>query len=398
MKPRHGKNVYLAAPVRTPIGKFGGALSALKAADLGTIAAVETIELAGIDAEQVDEVIIGCARQAGIGPNVARQISHKSGCPDTVPAFTISQACGSGLKSIISAYQAIALGDAEIVLAGGTESLSNTPYLIMNGRWGYRLGHDQLVDSMYQDGYLCPLCNEIMGETAENLAEKYDVPRKESDEYALMSQQRYAAAQKSNRFVDEITAVEIADKRGKVSVVNTDEHPRPETTLETLAKLKPVFKENGTVHAGNASGITDGAATVLVVSEEGKQDLGSQPFARVLDYTVVGVDPALMGIGPVPAVQKLLRRNRLHLDDIELIELNEAFAVQVLACQRELGFDMEKVNVNGGAIALGHPTGCTGTRITVTLLHEMARRDATLGISTLCVSGGMGVALLVERV
>lgn len=390
--------IYIAAPVRTPIGKFGGALSALTAPELGTISARETLHRAGLEANAVDEVIIGIARQAGVGPNPARQIAYAAGCPETVPAFSINQACGSGLKSIISAYQAIALGDAGVVLAGGAESLSNAPYLLMRGRWGYRIGHDKVVDSMYQDGYLCPLCDEMMGKTAENLAEKYNIPRKESDEYALRSQRLCEDAQEQKRFADEIVSIEAPVKKGVVKVVDRDEHPRPQSTLEGLSKLPPVFKKDGTVHAGNASGITDGAATVLVFSEEKKEELNLHPLARIVDYAVAGVDPALMGIGPVPAVQQILERNKLKLDDIGLIELNEAFAVQVLACDRELKFDMEKLNVNGGAIALGHPTGCTGTRITVTLLHEMVKRDVTLGLATLCVSGGMGVALLVERV
>ncbi len=391
------RQIYLAAPVRTPIGKFGGALSSLSAPDLGTVAVKECIKRAGISANQIDEVIFGHARQAGGGPNPARQIAYKSGCPETVPAYTINKACGSGMKAIVNAYQAIALGDADIILAGGTESMSNTPYLLPNARWGYRLGHAEVVDGMYRDGFLCPLCGEVMGETAENLADKYKLSRQESDEYALMSQQRCAAAQAQNRFADEIIPIEIESK-GKKTLIDFDEHPKPETTLEGLAKLKPVFRENGTVTAGNASGITDGAAAVLVVSGDRVADLQSKSVAKIIDYTVAGVDPALMGIGPVPAIRKLLERNRLSLQDIDLIELNEAFAVQVLACHRELNFDMEKLNVNGGAIALGHPIGCTGARITVTLLHEMVKRDVTLGLATLCVSGGMGMTLLLERV
>lgn len=395
--PRHDKNVYLCAPVRTPIGKFGGQLSSLTASELAGFAVQETIRRAGIDANQIDEVIFGNGRQAGVGPNPARQIARRSGCPVTVPAYTVNKACASGMKTITNAYQTIVLDEAEIILAGGTESMSNTPYLLPRARWGYRLGHAEVVDGMYRDGFLCPLCGEVMGETAENLADKYQISRKEADEYALMSQQRYAAAHQKGRFDHEIVPVELESKKGTV-LIKEDEHPRPETTLGGLAKLKPVFKENGAVHAGNASGITDGAASILVVSENKVKEFGLKPVARILDYTAAGVDPAIMGIGPVPAIRKLLERNRMALADIDLIELNEAFAVQVLACHRELHFDMDKLNVNGGAIALGHPIGCTGTRITVTLLHEMVRRDVNLGLATLCVSGGMGMTLLLERV
>lgn len=395
---KRDKNVFLCAPVRTPIGKFGGQLSSVTAPELGTFAVKECIKRAGVEPGQIDEVIFGHARQAGTGPNPARQIAYKSGCPETVPAYTVNKACASGMKAIVNAYQAIALGDADIILAGGTESMSNTPYFLPRARWGYRLGHAELVDGMYRDGFLCPLCEEMMGDTAENLAEKYEISREEVDEYALRSQQKAEAAQKKGRFKDEITAVEIPGRKGQVTLIESDEHPRPQTTLAGLAKLKPVFRENGTVHAGNASGITDGAAAVLVVSESKSSELNIKPMARIVDYTVAGVEPALMGIGPVPAIKKLLERNRLTLTDIDLIELNEAFAVQVLACHRELNFDMNKLNVNGGAIALGHPIGCTGARITVSLLHAMVKRDANLGLATLCVSGGMGITLLLERV
>lgn len=395
---RNQKEIVLAAPVRAPIGKFGGCLSSMSAPQLGMIAAKETMRRAGIETKLINEVIFGNARQAGVGPNPARQIAHGSGCPDAVPAYTINKACASGMKAIVSAYQAIALGDAAVVLAGGTESMSNTPYFLPRARWGYRLGHAELVDGMYRDGFLCPLCQEVMGSTAENLAEKYGITRKECDEFALMSQQRAKAAHSKNLFADEIVPVEISDKKGTKIQVDSDEHPRPGSTLEALGKLKPVFKENGVVHAGNASGITDGAASVLVLAKEKCAELGVKPVARILDYTVAGVDPSIMGIGPVPAIRNLLARNQLQLADIDLIELNEAFAVQVLACDRELHFDLEKVNINGGAIALGHPIGCTGCRIVVTLLHEMLRRDVNLGLATLCVSGGMGMTLLLQRV
>ena len=398
MEPRYGKNIYLVAPVRTPIGKFGGQLSGLSAPELGAVAAKACLERAGVPPDQVDEVIFGHGRQAGTGPNPARQIAYKSGCPETVPAYTVNKACASGMKAIVNAFQSIALGDADLILAGGTESMSNTPYLLPNARWGHKFGHTELVDGMYRDGFLCPLCGELMGATAENLAERYGLSRQEADEYALQSQTRAREAIEAGRFQDEIVPVEVPARKGETVLEASDEHPRPQTTLEGLAKLKPVFRENGTVHAGNASGITDGAAAVLVASENKVKELDLRPLARILDYSVAGVDPAFMGIGPVPSVRKLLERNRLELTDVDLVELNEAFAVQVLACHKELGFDFDRLNVNGGAIALGHPIGCTGTRIVVTLTHEMQKRKAKLGLATLCVSGGMGMSLLVEAV
>lgn len=399
-KPDSSKRpaVYLAAPVRTPIGKFGGSLASFTAADLGAAAAKETIRRSGVDPNNIEEAIFGNARPAGARPNPGRQVAYKAGLPVTTPAYTINKACASGMKSITNACQSILLGDGELILAGGTESMSNAPYLLMKARWGYRLGHDRLVDSMYQDGYMCPLCEQVMGETAENLADKYHITREEQDEFAAMSQQRCEAARKAGRFQDEIVPIEITDRKGKKTLIEEDEYPRDGVTAEGLRKLNPVFREDGTVHTGNASGIVDGAATVLVISEQKVRESSVEPVARIMDYTVSGVEPAYMGIGPVPAVRRLLERNNLTLEDINLIELNEAFAVQVLACDRELHFDMDRLNVNGGAIALGHPSGCTGTRIVVTLLHEMRRRNAKLGMATLCVSGGMGMAMLVENV
>ncbi len=391
-------SVYLAAPVRTPMGKFGGSLASLTAADLGAAAAKETILRSGVDPNYIEEAIFGNARPAGARPNPGRQIAYKAGIPVTTPAYTINKACASGMKSITNGYQSILLGDGDIILAGGTESMSNAPYLLMKARWGYQLGHDRLVDSMYQDGYICPLCEQIMGETAEKLADKYRITRDEQDEYAAMSQQRCEAARKVGKFQDEIIPIEITDRKGNKTLIKNDEYPRDGVTAENLRKLKPVFREDGTVHAGNASGIVDGAATVLVISEQKAREMNIEPTARIMDYTVSGVEPAYMGIGPVPAVRRLLERNDLTLEDINLIELNEAFAVQVLACDRELHFDMDRLNVNGGAIALGHPSGCTGTRIVVTLLNEMRRRNVKLGLATLCVSGGMGMAMLVEKV
>ena len=384
----------IAGPVRTPIGKFGGALASLTASDLGTVAARAALERAGVAPQAVDEVIFGNARQAGVRPNLARQVGYRAGVPVTTPAYTINKACGSSLKAVINAYGAIALGDAEVVLAGGAESMSNTHYLLMGARWGYRLGHSQVVDGMYRDGFLCPLCEQLMGETAENLVDRHRITREESDGYAAETQQRCERARKSGRFRDEIAPIEVPG--AKPTTLVEDEHPRDGVTAEGLAKLPPVFRPTGTVHAGNSSGITDGAAAMLVLSEERAKELGVVPLARIAAYASAGVDPAIMGICPVPAIQKLLAKTKLSLKDIDLIELNEAFASQVLACQRELSLDLERVNVNGGAIALGHPIGATGSRIVVTLLHEMKKRGARRGIATLCISGGLGLAVLFE--
>ncbi len=392
------KNIFLAGAVRTPIGKFGGGLTPLQAADLGAAAATAALERSGTPADAVDEAIFGNSRQAGVRPNVARQIAYRAGVPETTPAYTINKACGSSLKAIMNAYGAIALGDADVVLAGGTESMSNTPYLMLEARWGYRLGHSEIVDGMYRDGFLCPLCDQLMGDTAENLVDKYGISREESDRYASQSQRRSEAARKSGRFKDEIVSVEVPGQKGQMLTISEDEHPRDGVTPESLAKLPPVFRKDGTVHAGNSSGITDGAAALVVLSEEKANRLGVEPMARIVGYASAGVDPAIMGIGPVPAVKKLLDKTGLSLEDIDLIELNEAFASQVLACHKELDFDLERVNVNGGAISLGHPIGATGTRIVVTLLHEMKKRDARRGLATLCISGGLGLALLVEKV
>jgi acetyl-CoA C-acetyltransferase len=389
MRTRYDRPAYLCAPVRTPIGRFGGALLDKTAPELGAHAAQASLERAGLDPAEVDLTIMGCGRQAGVGPNIARQIGHRAGVPEAVPAYTINQACASSLVAILQAWQAIALGDADVVLAGGAESMSNTPYLLPRARWGYRLGHGELVDGMYRDGFLCPLCGDLMGATAETLAERYGIPRAEQDAYAVESQRRYEAARQAGRWLDEVAPFPDG--------LAADEHPRAGTTIEKLAKLPPVFREGGTVHAGNSSGITDGGAALIVASEEAVARLELQPFARCVDWANVGVDPAIMGIGPVPAVRTVLERQAIAIDAIDVVELNEAFAAQVLAVARDLALDLETVNPNGGAIALGHPIGATGARIVVTLLHEMARRGARLGIATLCVSGGLGTALLVER-
>lgn len=392
------KNVYLAASVRTPIGRFGGTLASWSATDLGVAAAKAGLERAGLRPDQIQQSIWGCARQAGGGPNVARQITYRAGVPETVPAFTVNQACGSGLQAIVLAAQQIMLGRADIVLAGGTESMSRVPYFAEGARWGMRMGNTELVDGMYRDGFNDPLSGLVMGETAENLAGQYEISRAEQDEYALRSQQRAQAAIESGRFDEEIVSLEIKGRKGETTNFARDEHARAGTTIQDLEKLAPVFSKAGTVTAGNSSGITDGAAALLVLSEAALERAGIEAQARILDYEVTGVAPEIMGIGPVPAIRCLLARQQLSLSDIDLIELNEAFAAQVIACDRELKFDPERLNVNGGAIALGHPIGCTGVRVTTTLLHEMKKRSVRLGLSTLCVSGGMGLALLVERV
>jgi acetyl-CoA C-acetyltransferase len=392
------QNVYLTGSVRTPIGRFGGSLAALTAADLGVAAAKEAMRRASIGAEEVQQSIWGCARQAGGGPNVARQITYRAGVPEQVPAFTVNQACGSGLQAIILAAQQIMLGRADVVLAGGAESMSRVPFFADGARWGMRMGNTELVDGMYRDGFNDPLSGLVMGETAENLARQYEITRAEQDEYALRSQQRAESAIGSGRFDDEKVGIEIVGRKGETKTFAEDEHSRKGTTLQDIAKLRPVFSKDGTVTAGNSSGITDGAAAVVVMSEEALKNSGAVAQARIVDYEVTGVAPEIMGIGPVPAIRALLTRQKLTLADIDLIELNEAFAAQVIACDRELGFDADRLNVNGGAIALGHPIGCTGVRITTTLLHEMNKRNAQRGIATLCVSGGMGIALLLERV
>ena len=415
--------VYLAGAVRTPIGRFGGSLQSLSAADLGVAVAKESLRRANVRSDQIDDSIWGCARQAGGGPNVARQITFRAGAPDRVPAFTVNQACGSGLRAIILAAEKIMLGRASIVLAGGTESMSRVPYFAEGARWGARMGHVDLVDGMYRDGFNDPLSGLVMGETAEKLASQYEISRDEQDEYALRSQQRAAAASAAGKFGDEVVPLDLnslslwerAGVRGaaKANVTphlnplpkgegaklfSTDEHVRADTTIESLRKLAPVFSKDGGVTAGNSSGITDGAAAVLLMRGSALEESNAEPLARIVDYEIVGVAPEIMGIGPVPATRAILERQKLALSDIDLIELNEAFAAQVIACDRELQFNPDRLNVNGGAIALGHPIGCTGVRITTTLLHEMEKRQAKRGLATLCISGGMGIALLLERV
>ena len=380
--------IVLAAPRRTPIGRFGGGLAGLGAAELGAHAANASIEAAGIDPALIEQAIVGHARQAGGGPNGARQVSLRAGMPIEAPAYTINQACLSGLQAILAAARAIHCGEASVVLAGGMEAMSRIPYYV-EARWGYRMGHRELVDAMYRDGYLDPICGKVMGETAETLADQYTISRDEQDAFAARSQQRAQAAWAEGRFDDEV------DPIGEVT---RDEHFREGVTAASLAKLKPVFKKDGSVTAANASGITDGGSALLVLAAERARELGVEPFARIVDWQVDGVAPEIMGIGPVPAVRKLLERCSLELGSIDLVELNEAFAAQVIAVDRELGFDADRLNVNGGAIALGHPSGCSGNRIVVTLLHELRRRGGRYGLATACVSGGLGGALLVEAV
>jgi len=387
--------VYILSAVRTPIGKFGGSMASLTAADMGVVAAKAAMERAGVRPEQVEESIFGNARQAGGGPNVARQISVRSGVPEEVPAYTVNKACASGMKSIALAYQAILLGDANCILAGGTESMSRLPYYL-EARWGFRLGHQELVDGMYRDGFFCPLAKMVMGETAELLAEQYKITREEQDEYALMSQMRAARAIAAGRFDAEIVPVTIESKKGATTFAR-DEHPFADASMEKLGKLAPVFSKTGTITAGNSSGITDGAAAVVVAGEHFVKQNNLKPLARIVAVTSAGVDPKTMGIGPVPALRKLEDKHNLRLHEFGLIELNEAFAAQVLACDRTLNMNRDRLNVNGGAIAVGHPIGCTGTRITVTLLHEMLKRNTKRGVATLCVSGGMGMALALEN-
>ena len=389
--------VYILSAVRTPIGKFGGSLASQTAADMGVVAAKAAMERANVRPEQIEETIFGNARQAGGGPNPARQISVRSGVPQEVPAFTVNKACASGMKSVALAYQAILLGDSSCILAGGTESMSRLPYYLDGARWGYRLGNQELVDGMYCDGFFCPLAKMVMGETAEVLAEQYKVTRDEQDEFALMSQTRAARAISAGRLDAEIVPVTIESKKGTVTFAR-DEHPFPDANMEKLAKLPPVFSKTGTISAGNSSGITDGAAAVVIASEHFVKQNNLKPLARIAAVSSAGVDPRTMGIGPVPAMQKLEDKHGLRLHEFGLIELNEAFAAQVLACDRVLNFNRDRLNVNGGAIALGHPIGCTGARITVTLLHEMMKRNTRKGVATLCVSGGMGMALALENV
>ena len=388
----------MLSAVRTPVGKYGGSFKDTSAVTLGTIAAGEAIKRAGITPDKVDEVIFGQARQAGNRPNPARQILFKTGIPIEKTGFTVNKACASGIKAITLGCHSLLMGENKIVLVGGIENMSQIPYFLDGARWGYRLGDGVLVDGMYRDGLFCPLADMIMGETAEILADKYQISRKEQDEFAYESQMKAKRAIEDGLFKEEIVPVKIPDKRGNDFEMTTDEHPRPETTLEKLAKLPSVFRKQGTVTAGNSSGLTDGAAALVLTTSEHARAMGLNPMAEIVAFSSAGVHPKEMGIGPVPATLKLLKLNKLSLDDIDLIEINEAFAAQVLAVERELDWDTKKRNIRGGAIALGHPIGCTGAKITVTLLHSLIAEDKEFGMSTLCVSGGQGMSLLLKRI
>lgn len=391
------KEVVIASAVRTPIGTFGGSFKNVSAVDLGTVAVKEAINRAGIKASDVDELIFGNVLQAGLGQNVARQVSIAAGIPVEVPSFTVNKVCGSGLKSVTLAAQAIMAGESDVIVAGGTENMSQAPYILKDARWGQRMGDGKLVDYMIADG-LWDIFNDChMGITAENVAERWNITREEQDEFALTSQLRAEKAIKSGRFKDEIVPIEVPQRKKPPIVVDTDEHPRFGSTIEGLAKLRPAFKKDGTVTAGNASGINDSAAALVIMSKEKAEELGIKPLATIVSYAAAGVDPAIMGTGPIPATRKALKKANLSIGDIELVEANEAFAAQSLAVVKELGLDTEKTNVNGGAIALGHPIGASGARILVTLLYEMEKRNVNKGLATLCIGGGQGIALIVSR-
>ena len=391
------KPIAILSAVRTPIGRFLGAFAEVPARELGIAASREALARAGVAPQEIGQTIFGHARQAGNGPNPARQVSIGAAVPETIPAMTVNQACASGLAAIALGAGALRAEESNLVLAGGMESMSRVPYLLERARTGYRLGDNVVVDGMYRDGFHCPLADQLMGATAETLATQWNISRREQDEFALESQRRAGTAWEAGRFAAEIVPVTARDARGNARVVERDEHPRPDTTLEQITKLPPVFREGGTVHAGNSSGITDGAAAVVLASEREVQRRGVEPLAWIAGWSVCGVDPKIMGIGPVPATRALLEKLGWQLGEIDLIELNEAFAAQVLAVARDLSLDLSKTNVNGGAIALGHPIGATGARIVTTLVHEMRRTGTRRGLATLCVSGGMGFSLAVTR-
>ena len=391
------REVVIVSAVRTPVGAFGGVFKNVSAVQLGTIVAKEALKRANLDPAIVEEVIFGNVLQAGLGQNVARQISVHAGVPIEVPSYTVNKVCGSGLKTVALAAQSIMAGDADIVLAGGTENMSQAPYLLKSARWGQRMGDGSIEDYMVKDGLWDIFNDTHMGITAENIAEKYSFTREEQDNLALVSQNRAEEAIKSGRFKDEIVAVEVPQRRKDPIVVDTDEFPRFGTTIEALGKLRPAFKKDGTVTAGSASGINDGAAAFIVMSKEKAEELGLTPLATIASYASAGVDPSVMGTGPIPASKKALAKIDMTVEDLDLVEANEAFAAQALSVIKELNLDAEITNVNGGAIALGHPIGASGARILVTLLHEMAKRDAKNGLATLCIGGGQGIAMIVKR-
>lgn len=392
------EETVIVSGVRTPFGTFGGALAGTSAIDLGTLVVKEAMSRVGIDGRQVDEVLMGNVIQASLGENPARQVLVKAGVDVSVPAMTVNKVCGSGMKTLALADQAIRLGDGEIIVSGGMENMSRAPYLLPGARYGYRMGDGALVDSLMQDGLMCGIENCHMGVTAENVAADYKVSREEMDEFAAWSQQKVAKAQEAGRFSDEIVPVSIPQRRGDPVIFDKDEHPRADTTFDRLSKLPPAFVgEGGSVTAGNSSGINDGGAAAVVMSRSRAERMGLKPLGFIRAFAAAGVPPRVMGIGPIPATRKVLKKAGLELKDIELFELNEAFASQSVAVIKELGLDKDKVNVNGGAIALGHPVGASGTRLVITLLYEMARRDLRYGLATMCCGGGMGVAMVLER-
>ena len=391
------KKVVIASAARTPVGAYGGAFKTVSARELGAVAAKEAIKRAGIKPEDIDESILGCVLQAGNGQNVARQIALDAGIPIEKPAMTLNIVCGSGLRSVSLAAQMIIAGDCDVVLAGGTESMSNAPYLLTDERWGARMGDKKVVDEMIKDGLWDAFNDYHMGVTAENIAEKFGLTREEQDELAAGSQQKAAKARAEGRFKDEIVPVEVKGRKGKVTIVEEDEYIKEGVTTESISGLRPAFIKDGTVTAANASGINDGAACLVVMSEEKAKELGVTPLATIVSYATEGVDPKIMGTGPIPTVRKALEKANLTLEDIDLIEANEAFAAQALSVIKELGLNTDIVNVNGGAIAIGHPVGASGARILTTLLYEMQKRDSKKGIATLCIGGGMGPAVIVER-
>jgi acetyl-CoA C-acetyltransferase len=391
------KEVVIVSAVRTPVGSFGGALAQLSGADLGAIVIKEAVKRSSLQPEQVDEIIMGNVLSAGMGQNPARQAAMKAGIPQEVPAWTVSKVCGSGLKAIVCAAQAILSGDADVIVAGGMESMSAAAYALPKARYGYRMGNDTLVDTMIVDGLTDAFHNIHMGITAENIAEKFGITREDQDQLALRSQNRAEAAIKAGAFTSEIVPVEIPQKKGAPLIFSQDEFPRLGTTSETLSKLRPAFKKDGTVTAGNASGINDGAAAVVVMSKERAEELGLPVLAKITSWASAGVDPLIMGTGPIPATRKALEKANLKIEDIDLVEANEAFASQAFEVTKELGLDIDKTNVNGGAIAIGHPIGASGARILVTLLHELNRRNGHKGLATLCIGGGQGISMIVER-
>lgn len=390
-------DIVIAGAVRTAGGRFGGSFQHVSAVDLGALVLKESVRRTGIDPSQVDEVVFGTGWQAGLGPNIGRLAAVNSGLPVEVPAFTVNKRCGSSLRAVSLAIQIIKAGDAHVVLVGGSENSSQVPYIVDKARWGNRMGDGKLIDILHKDGFMCPLAGHLMGMTAETLVEMYDISREEQDEFAVQSQDKAVIAVKEGLFKDEILPVEIPAGKGKTAIFDTEEIPREGVTVEKIAKLRPVFKKDGTVTAANSCALCDAAAALVVLTREKAEEFGVKPMARIVSYANAGVDPKIMGIGPVPAVNKALEKAGLNLGDIDIIELNEAFAAQIIAVERELKWDRSRVNVHGGAIALGHPVGATGVKILTTLLYALQNRDKKMGLVSLCIGGGQGVAIVVER-